>query len=293
VKKGMIFDPDHMSATAQLQALDLIENDILPSEREAARKAGRPVIQPSVMSSHSWANDIAYQRIYELDGVVAPYAFEPTQYVDAWQQLRGWAAAQAPKGYHFGMGYGADTNGLGGQPPARKDSKTPLQYTKEGFAAPIGGVRLKQHTSGLRTFDVTKEGVAMYGLFADWVQEVSLAAELKKEGAGKQIVQDMLNGSETYLQLWERAVYGVNECLTDQSALDAGDLNALLGADMERFLEAAGQPQERRDDVWTYCAADASGATIPVDVVFDDEGRSARGCRPTPAWRSARCSCSG
>ena len=279
VAKGMIFDPDHMSAKAQLEALDLVETEIAPAERAAAAKAGRPARKPSVMSSHSWGNDIAYQRIYELDGVVAPYAFEPVKYVEAWSQLRRWADQQAPKGYDFGLGYGADTNGLGGQPPPRVDSKNPLQYRPEGFPAPIGDVRLRQHTSGLRTFDVTKEGVSMYGLFADWVQEVSLAAEAKQAGAGARIVDDMLDGAETYLKLWERAQYGVNECVTDQSTLQVEDVHAALGGNLEGFAEAVGQPTDRSDDVWTYCAEE-DGETVVVDVLFDQDG-TAREVRPS------------
>ena len=276
VAKGMIFDPDHMSAKAQLDALNLLQNDIAPAERAAAKKAGRAAVKPSVMSSHSWSNDVVYQRIFDLDGVVAPYANEPTRYVKDWVDLRRFAATQASPGYQFGMGYGADTNGLGGQPPARKDPKRSLAYTSEGFAAPIGGVRLRQHTSGLRTFDITKEGVAMYGLFADWFQEVALAADelAPQQGGGRQILDDMLDGAETYLQLWERATYGANECVADQSTLQVEDLHAALGGNLEGFLDAVGQPADRTDDAYVYCAEDDSGALVPVEVAFDAAGRA-------------------
>ena len=276
VAKGMIFDPDHMSAKAQLEALDLLERQIPAEERAKAKKEGRAPVKPSVISSHSWSNDVGYQRIYELDGVVAPYANEPTRYVDDWVKLRRYAAKQASPGYDFGMGYGADTNGLGGQPPARKDPKKSLKYTPQGFPAPIGGIRLKQHRSGLRTFDITKEGVAMYGLFADWVQEVALAADERaaKTGGGKQIVADMLDGAETYLQLWERAVYGVNDCVTDQSTLQLDDLHAALGGNVEGFLDAIGQPADRTDDAYVYCAQDEDGEAVLAEVVFDDAGRA-------------------
>jgi microsomal dipeptidase-like Zn-dependent dipeptidase len=283
VAKGMIFDPDHMSARAQLQALDLLQREIPAEERARAKKEGRPAVKPSVISSHSWSNDVGYQRIYELDGVVAPYANEPTRYVDDWVKLRRYAAKQAPRGYQFGMGYGADTNGLGGQPPPRQAPKKSLKYTANGFPALIGGIRLKQHRSGLRTFDVTKEGVAMYGLFADWVQEVALAADERaaKTGGGKQIVADMLNGAETYLQLWERAVYGVNSCVTDQSSLQLDDLHALLGGNVEGFLDAAGQPADRTDDAYVYCVKGADDQPVAVDVVFDRNGKATEVRRST------------
>ena len=116
----------------------------------------------------------------------------------------------------------------------------------------------------------------MYGLFADWVQEVALAADelAPGTGGGKQLTADMLKGSETYLQLWERAVYGVNDCVTDQSSLQLDDLHAALGGNLEGFLDAIGQPADRSDDAYVYCAEDEDGQTVVVDVLFDETGKA-------------------
>jgi hypothetical protein len=272
IKKGMIFDPDHMSAQAQREALDIVE-DMSTAEARAAKKQHRPAVLPAVMSSHSWANDVVYQRIYELDGVVAPRTDDAASFVKDWQRHRSWAATQAPKGYDFGMGYGADTNGLGGQPGPRSKAKTKLDYSKP-FAAPIGGVTLTQQKSGVRTFDINKEGVAEYGMFADWFQELRLAADEVKPGLGADITRDMLNGAETYLGLWERAAYGGNSCVKDGSSLQVEDLHAALGRNMEGFLDAVGQPADRSDDAYVYCATAASGKTVAVDVTFDRAGKA-------------------
>jgi hypothetical protein len=165
VAKGMIFDPDHMSASAQRAALDLLEGDITPAERAAAAREGRPAVLPAVMSSHSWGNEAVYQRIYEQAGVVAPRTDDAASFVDRWQVLRGYAAEQAPEGYLFGMGYGADTERPRRPARPRSEAGTPVDYAA-GFPAPIGGVRLQQQSSGLRTFDINREGVAQYGMFA-------------------------------------------------------------------------------------------------------------------------------
>ena len=135
----------------------------------------------------------------------------------------------------------------------------------------------------------------MYGLFADWVQEVALAADERaaSTGGGKQILADMLNGAETYLQLWERAVYGVNDCVTDQSTLQVEDLHAALGGNLEGFLDAIGQPADRTDDAYVYCAQDADGQPVVVDVLFDGSGTPVRlrpstsGLTPAPAGPDA------
>ena len=273
VAKGMIFDPDHMSARAQREALDLIEGDITKAELAKAKMAGRAPVLPAVMSSHSWANDNIYQRIYEQSGVVAPRTDDAASFVKAWQEHRGWANAQAPDDMEFGMGYGADTNGLGGQPGPRKDAKRKVDYSKP-ITAPIGGVRLTQQKSGLRSFDINTEGVAQYGMFADWFAELRIAADEVKPGLGEAIIGDMLNGPETYLSLWERAVYGANRCVTDQSALQVEDLHAALGLNMEGFLDAVGRPADRKDDAYIYCVKGSNAAASAVEVRFDRSGKA-------------------
>jgi microsomal dipeptidase-like Zn-dependent dipeptidase len=279
ISKGMIFDPDHMSASAQRAALDLIEGEIVPAELAAARKEGRAPVLPAILSSHSWGNEVVYQRIYEQAGVVAPRTDDAAGFAERWQQLRAYAAAQAPAGYDFGMGYGADTNGLGGQPGPRQGAKTKVDYAN-GFAAPIGGVQVKQQSSGLRTFDVNVEGVAQYGMFADWFHEVRLAADEVRPGLGEEITRDMLNGSDTYIGIWERAVYGGNSCVTDGSQPQLNDVHAALGLNVEGFLAAIGQPADRTDGAYTYCALDESGEAVVVDVLFDASG-TATGVRPS------------
>jgi hypothetical protein len=271
ISKGMVFDPDHMSASAQDAALDLIEGEIVPAELAAARKEGRAPVLPAVLSSHSWGNEVIYQRIYEQSGVVAPRTDDAAGFARRWQQLRAYAAAQAPEGYDFGMGYGADTNGLGGQPGPRSDAKTKLDYSRP-FPAPIGGVQLQQQSSGLRTFDINVEGVSQYGMFADWFREVRIAADEIRPGLGDEITRDMLNGSETYLGLWERAVYGGGACVTDGSTPQVNDVHAALGLNLDGFMDAVGMPADRTDDAYTYCAQDADGNPVVLDVAFDEAG---------------------
>jgi hypothetical protein len=230
-----------------------------------------------VISSHSWANDVIYQRIYQVDGVVAPRTDDADRFADDWAQHKAWFEANAPAESPFGLGYGADTNGLGGQPGPRREPAQPVDYTA-GFRAPIGGdVVIRQQTSGLKTYDINTDGVAHYGLFADWFHEVALAAAERQPelGGAEAITKDMLAGAETYLRMWERAVYGTNECVEDGSTFQVEDLHALLGLNVEGFLRAIGQPIDRSDAVYTYCVAGADGEVQAVDVHFDEEGRAA------------------
>ena len=57
---------------------------------------------------------------------------------------------------------------------------------------------IDRQRSGTRTYDINTDGVDHYGLYPDWIED------LRKVG-GQQIVDDMANGAEAYLQMWERA----------------------------------------------------------------------------------------
>src|SRR4029079_6728244 len=95
MKRHMIFDPDHMSVHARDQALNLLESRNYPG----------------VISSHSWSTKDTLPRIYKLGGMVTPYAGDSETFVDTWRETR---KAFSGKQY-YGLGYGADMNGLGHQ----------------------------------------------------------------------------------------------------------------------------------------------------------------------------------
>jgi len=120
VNKGMIFDPDHMSARAQTQALDLLDK----------------LDYSGVISSHGWSNKTIYPRIYELGGFITPYAGDSQSFVKHWRGHRRW---EDPR-FTFGFGYGSDINGFGSQGgPRGEDAPDPVKYPFEGF----GGVTVR------------------------------------------------------------------------------------------------------------------------------------------------------
>jgi hypothetical protein len=233
-ERGMIFDPDHMSARAQTEALDLVES----------------LGYSGIVSSHGWSNDTIYPRIYELGGVVTPYAGDSTGFVDAWRQHREWADDR----FYFGFGYGADTNGFGSQGgPRGPDAEDPVTYPFEGF----GGVTVGQQVSGSRTYDVNLDGVAHYGLYPDWIEDL-------RRQAGNGIVEDLARGPEAYLQMWERAI-GIagDSCRPDVEDLTRRDLAALeKGMTPEEVLRTLGQPNSRQGETLGYCVAGGRRSTL-------------------------------
>jgi hypothetical protein len=55
----------------------------------------------------------------------------------------------------------------------------------------------RQH-SGTRVYDINTDGVDHYGLYPDWIEDI-------RRVGGRAAVEDMANGAEAYLRLWERA----------------------------------------------------------------------------------------
>jgi len=125
-------------------------------------------------------------------------------------------------------------------------------------------VTLDRQRTGDRTFDYNTDGVAHYGLYADWTDEV-------RSLGGPQIVNDLLNGPEAYLQMWERAS-GVtpNACTNPANTRTPSYLHTNLpaGTDWWTVLQRAGQPDRRLDHQFTYCTT-----TGTLTVNFNSAGK--------------------
>ena len=175
--KHMIVNPDHMSQKAVDQTI---------SAAEARHYSG-------IISPHGWMDPRNWPRIWALGGMAFPNAGAATKYVDAWKQ---YAPTDRSTGtYPLGWGWGADLGGLAKQGAPGPEGATAVTYP---FKSYDGRVTFDRQRTGERTFDYAKEGVAHYGLYPDWVEEV------RKLG-GPDIVRDMWRSSEAYLEMWERA----------------------------------------------------------------------------------------
>jgi len=230
----ILFDPDHMSVAGRTAALDYLERQ---------QAAGRPV---GVVSSHSWSTPDAYPRIYRLGGFVAPYAGDSTGFVEKWRQHLGWTDRR----YYFGFGFGSDMNGFGAQgDPRGADAAAPVTYPFTG----LGGVTVDRQRSGERVYDVNTDGVAHYGLYADWVEDAQHVA-----GAdGAALGADLARGAEAYLQTWERA-WGLapDSCRNPELRRSVRSFTqaAEPGLRARALMRRVGQPWQRLGREFTYCA---------------------------------------
>ena len=190
MKRNMIFDPDHMSVIGREQALSVVESKDYSG----------------IVSSHSWSTDDALPRIYALGGLVTPYAGSSEDFVHQWEHLRGFYNQGGTQ--YFGVGYGADMNGFGAQGlPRGADTENPVSYPFKSFD---GSTTLDRQTSGERQFDINVDGVAHYGLYPDWIEDLRMLA-------GDRIIRDMGRGAEAYLQMWS-GLTGFRACAATSGA---------------------------------------------------------------------------
>lgn len=171
--RGMIIETDHMSAKARRETLALLEAEGYPG----------------VISSHSWGDNGSRRRIQQLGGMVGPISSGASSFVEEWRAAR----ADSDPRELFGIGYGSDTNGLHAQPGPSTSGA--VRYPFRSFD---GGTLIDRQRSGTRVYDINADGVDHYGMYPDWIEDLRLVG-------GPQIIEDMANGAEAYLRMWERA----------------------------------------------------------------------------------------
>jgi hypothetical protein len=241
MEMGWIVNPDHMSQAAVDDTLTLLESK---------RYSG-------VISPHGWVDPGNWPRLWKLGGMAFPGHSGTDSYVKEWHVYR---PKQTP--FEFGWGYGADLGGLSHQPDKAKEGS--ISYP---FKSYDGKVTFERQKTGERTFDFAKEGVAHYGLYADWLED------LRRVG-GQQMADDMWAGAEAYLQMWERAV-GVPapSCAHNKGGMTAkGRARIRLGDDWQQLLRRAGQPQQR-DRAWSWCVRGKRNKRAADVAVLDNAGR--------------------
>ena len=240
-ERGMLFDPDHLSARARQDAMSLIEDSGYSG----------------ILSTHSWSDDDVYERILRAGGMVTPMARHSDTFVAEWEKHREWADDR----FLFGFGFGSDVNGFAAQgAPRGSDAPNAVSYPFAGF----GGTTIDRQVSGDRVFDINTDGVAHYGLYPDWVEDL-------RRQAGDAIVDDLERGPEAYLQTWERAV-GVapDSCRDDVAPLRREVFGDVEGYAAEQLLVVLGQPRSRDGAAFAYCVERGTAT-----VRFDGDGRAA------------------
>jgi hypothetical protein len=195
MSKGVIIEVDHLELEMKTQLID---------------KAA--LIDPPypLVSTHGGHGGITNQQATDMlagGGIIYPYKPSGSGYVGFLDKVE----AVMPDGYPypFGVGYGADTNGLGGQagPQSQKIEYPFTMFQGTDWNGIFGpGITVSPLTFEVSTvaesgkvFDINVGGQYHYGLVADFVEQVRV-------GGGNDALKALFNSAETYLQMWERTL---------------------------------------------------------------------------------------
>ena len=188
--KGMLIDVDHMSYYTMMEALELFKRH---------RYSG-------VISSHGWfdGSESTRMKILELGGQIATNG-APKSFLAA---VKEQAKKMKKLPFLVSTPLGSDIQGIAKQAGSShlhalsksldEKSSFTLNYPFKGFHNDNFFTPPK---TGTRSFDFIKEGVAHYGLLAEWVHNLAYHDEM----TGYENMSYFMNSAEAYIQTWERA----------------------------------------------------------------------------------------
>ncbi|KAA0920016.1 hypothetical protein FQ137_08110 [Dietzia sp. ANT_WB102] len=182
--RGMVINIDHMGVKTAHRTLDM------------AAEAG----YTGLVVDHNWATQGITRRVHEQGGFVAAFAW-PAEATENFETgfLEQWRATTAGATRPFdGYGFGSDVNGLAPLAEPRPSAAgDPLVYP---FTA-LSGEVMDRWRFGERTYDLNTDGVAQYGLYADWAADL-----LHRAGADRaELERQLMGGAEAWTANWEQA----------------------------------------------------------------------------------------
>ncbi|MHB8692606.1 MAG: Coagulation factor 5/8 type domain-containing protein [Solirubrobacteraceae bacterium] len=243
IKQHFIIQLDHMDSKTATAALAIAT---------AHHYAG-------VVSAHCCNSPQLFKQIYADGGFVNASKDDAAAFVN----IEKLDLALADPRYPTGFGYGSDMNGVSQQ--VGPSVATPITYP---FKSYLGNVTFGKEVWGNRTFDLNTDGLANYGMYADWLHDVQLVG-------GAPAMNAMFHGAEAYLEMWERAD-GVpsTSCLPARLRFSPTGLGRLLRLreSTTSALYSAGQPVARPGVTYQYCVSGASSRSA-VTAGFDSRGR--------------------
>ena len=222
MKRGMIVDIDHMSNRSVETALGVAEavpggGYPLVSGHSAIRDRNSPDFSAENSRSRSQLQRLGcLQGMFGLgtDGAEA-YTWA-RQYLDAFTEM-GKPTALCPDKSALGPGrvaFGTDTNSLVSSPrptifdvkpgtaPRFTDIYNPSNPANDNPQLPVQS----RSTTGSRTWDYNFDGVAHYGMYADFVKDIRTApATPLMTKTGKDLVDNhLLRSADYFFRMWQK-----------------------------------------------------------------------------------------
>ena len=180
--KGVIIETDHMSAKMRNQVLTMAEI------------RGYSGLISGHSSSGGRTTETQTIRLRDLGGLIYPLPKGAEIYAD---DIRRLTAIMLEGEYHVGIGFGSDVNGFAHLPKVREGNESnPVEYPFTSFD---GRFEIDRQVTGERIFDINTDGVAHYGLYPDFIED------MRKTGLTDEEMAPLFQSAEAYLQMWERA----------------------------------------------------------------------------------------
>ena len=179
-------------------------------------------------------------------------------------------------------------NGLGAQgDPRGADVANPVTYPFKG----LGGVTVDKQHAGERVYDINADGVAQYGLYPDWIQDLTKVADTPEERA-------TARRSRT---TWPAAPRPTCRCgsgptaspptraATRACARGSPRSSTLVrrGMTTKAVMKAVGQPYQRLGSTYRFCARTGADPKVMMKVTFSRAGKVVGSSRRERPARSA------
>ena len=177
--RHMLIEVDHLSQKARSAVLAMAE----------ARHY--PLVSSHTGTGGAWTPS-QLRRLYALGGIASARPDTAPKLAATILDLRQYRSPE----HYFGVGLGTDTGGFNAAPGPRPGaSQHPLRYP---FRSYDGKVTFVCQLTGTRKYDLNKDGVAHYGLYAD------LIADVEQQPRGRKALRPFFHSAEAYLQMWSR-----------------------------------------------------------------------------------------
>jgi microsomal dipeptidase-like Zn-dependent dipeptidase len=176
----MLIEMDHLSEAARVRVLEIAE------------QRNYPLVSSHTNTGGLWTES-DLRRLYAIGGFATARPDTAAKLAESILRFRRYRR----RGQLLGVGIGTDTGGFAAMPePDPAAGKRPLRYPFRSYDRKVSFVC---QLAGKRKFDLNKDGVANYGLYAD------LLAYMRAQTGGRRASALLFRSAEAYLRTWRRA----------------------------------------------------------------------------------------
>jgi microsomal dipeptidase-like Zn-dependent dipeptidase len=183
MRQGMFIDIDHMSQASANDALTLAEREQYPVE-----SGHNGIRDPNGGTERSFTAD-QYARIGKLHGMagVGSASLDDIHWVANFNAVAAAMNREVDGGLPGALDFGTDTDGV-----------SPLMLAPDGGPRVVYSAQFPKSTLGSKSWDYNVDGVAHYGMIADFLEGVP------RVNGGQDVRGKMMKGAQYFYDTWKR-----------------------------------------------------------------------------------------